>query len=154
MENASKALIIAGGILIAMLVLSIAVYLFTTYASLGETYDQTLSATEIQKFNANFTKFDGREDIIIQEIVSLANFVRSYNEQTGEETVNVSLGTTNLADSADSDKLSDELIDTIKKNSSKDDGSGKVKLKYFKCENIKYNDKTGLVEYIKFSESP
>ncbi len=150
MENASKALIIAGGVLIAMLIISIAVYLFTTYASLGETYDQKLSATEIQKFNANFTKFDGRENIIIQEIVSLVNFAKNYSEQTGEATVDVSLGRIHLADPAYSDKL----IETIKENASADDGSGDVK--YFKCkhEDIEYNDNTGLVKSIKFSELP
>ena len=79
MENATKALLMAGGVLIAILIISIAVFLFTTYGSLGQSYEQTLSKTEIQKFNGNFTKFEGREDISIQEIVTLTNFVRDYN---------------------------------------------------------------------------
>ena len=86
MENATKALLISGGILIAMLVISIGIVLFSNYRDVGSSYQQQLSATQIQKFNANFTKFEGRNDIIIQEIVSLANFVKDYNtDNEGKE---------------------------------------------------------------------
>ena len=83
MENASKALLISGGILVAMLVISIGVYLFASYSDVGSSYEQTMEATEIQKFNVNFTKFEGRDDITIHEILTLANFAKQYEEQTG-----------------------------------------------------------------------
>ena len=83
MENASEALIIAGTILIAMIVLSIGVYLVVNYAQVGESYEQTRAETEITKFNTNFTVFEGRTDIKAQEIVTLYNFAQEYRENNG-----------------------------------------------------------------------
>lgn len=97
MENASNALLIGGGILIAMLILSIGVYLFANYNDLGASYERTMETTEIQKFNEKFLKFEGREDITIQEIVSLANFAREYNNENGTN-IKVVLGYTDLAE--------------------------------------------------------
>lgn len=85
MENASKALLIAGGILIAILIVTVAVYLFANYGSIGKSYDQTLQTTETQKFNENFTRYEGREDVTIQEIVTLYNFVEEYEKKIGIE---------------------------------------------------------------------
>lgn len=84
MENASKALLISGGVLIGMLVISIGVYLFATYSGIGSSYEQTMQTTEIQKFNSNFTKFEGRTDITTYEIATLINFIKQHQEQTGE----------------------------------------------------------------------
>ena len=81
MENATKALLIAGGILIAMLVISLGVLIFMNYREVGTAFVLRISTTQIRKFNSNFTKFEGREDITIQEIISLANFVKDYNEK-------------------------------------------------------------------------
>ena len=83
MENASEALIIAGTILIAMIVLSIGVYLVVNYAQVGESYDQTRVETEITKFNTNFTVFEGRTDIKAQEIVTLWNLAKEYEKNNG-----------------------------------------------------------------------
>ena len=80
MENASKALL-----LIAMLILSMAVILFNGYGSLGKTYEEALSESEVKSFNQNFIKFEGRTDITIQEIVSLVNFAKDYKERTDIE---------------------------------------------------------------------
>lgn len=83
MENASQALIIGGTILLAILVLSVGVYLISSYSKAGESYEQTLSITEITKFNANFTKFIDRTNITAQEIITLKNFVENYKETNG-----------------------------------------------------------------------
>lgn len=81
MENASNALLIGGGILIAMLIIGIGVYLFMTYSHVGDTYENILTANEMKKFNSNFIKFENRQDITAQEIVTLMNFVKDYNEK-------------------------------------------------------------------------
>lgn len=83
MENASNALIMAGAILIALIILSIGVYLVSSYSQVGESYEQTQTITEITKFNSNFTIFEGRNDITPQEIVTLYNFVKNYNKNNG-----------------------------------------------------------------------
>lgn len=98
MENASNALLISGGILIAMLIIAIGVVIFSNYGELGTTYDQTLQVTEIQKFNANFLKFEEKTDISIQEIVTLANFAKQYKEQTGTDIKVILQGKGNLVE--------------------------------------------------------
>lgn len=135
MENASNALLIGGGILIAMLILSIGVYLFTNYSDLSASYERTMETTEIQKFNEKFLKFEGRQDITIQEIVSLANFVREYNKENGTSIVVLLQNqNTNLA----GDNIN--LIEEIKNDT----------------ENVKYKAEiptyNGLVEKIVFKQ--
>ena len=98
MENASNALLISGGILIAMLIIATGVIIFSNYGEIGQTYDQTLKATEIQKFNTNFLKFEGKTDISIQEIVTLANFAKQYKEQTGTDIKVIIQGEGNLVE--------------------------------------------------------
>ena len=54
MENATKALLIAGGVLIAIIMLSVGVALYSIYSNQAKEYDQIVSDTEIQKFNSKF----------------------------------------------------------------------------------------------------
>ena len=132
MENASKALLIAGGILIAILIVTVAVFLFANYSSIGESYDQTVQTNEVQKFNENFTRYEGRENITIQEIVTLYNFVKDYELKTGVKvTIN---GISGL-------KL-DEPANAIRNNQTQ----------LFKVTKIEY-DNTGVVNKITFSKS-
>jgi len=147
MENASKALLIAGGILVAMLILSIGIYLFASYRDIGVTYEQSLSAVEIDKFNSNFTKFEGRDDITIQEIVTVANFAKQYKEQTEIDIQVILSGKGNLTSKNDND-----IIILIQENSTEDDGTNK----YFECglkpeiKDIEY-DENGIVKLIRFN---
>lgn len=81
MENATKALLIAGTVLIAIIMVSIAVYLYSMYSDQANQYSETISATEIQKFNSKFDVYLGRENITAQEIVSVVNLAKEYNNQ-------------------------------------------------------------------------
>ncbi len=78
MENASKALLIAGVALIAILILSIAIYLFTLYSNQAKEYNDIISGTELQKFNSKFDVYIGRDDITAQEIASVFNLAKEY----------------------------------------------------------------------------
>ena len=99
MENASKALLIGAGTLIAILIIGIATGLFRSASEVAKTYDQTMQSTEITKFNTNFTKYldagvkdesgnTKRESASIYDVVSLANFAKDYNNNFSEETIN------------------------------------------------------------------
>ena len=83
MENASKALVIAGGVLLTMLVLTMGVYLVGELGRVTDSYTTTLDAAELQKYNSNFEVFVGRNDITPQEIVSLINLA----QQKGQEVI-------------------------------------------------------------------
>ena len=73
MENASKALLMAGGILIGVLILSLMTTLFVSSKQLSTSYDNTKNAEAIQRFNVNFTKYLGK-DLTIHEVVTICNF--------------------------------------------------------------------------------
>lgn len=130
MENASQALIIAGSILIAIVVLSMGVYLITNASKVGESYSSSQELTELTKFNSRFTSFEAREDITAQEIITLANYVRNYNEQNGTS-IAVMLNGKNYASTTEfpEDNKSEKFIKFITDNSPDSHG----KMKYFKC---------------------
>lgn len=143
MENASKALIISGGILISILVMSIGVYLFVSYRESSSTIQQTMQASQLQEFNVNFTTFEGRSEITIQEIATLVNFVKQYNKEQDVE-IKVWLNNDNLLDN--------DIIELIQDNLTNEN-----EVKYFKC-NVSINtdityDNYGRVNSIKFTET-
>lgn len=81
MENAAKALLIAGTVLLAIIMVSVAVYLYSLYSNQADQYSEIISATELQKFNSKFDIYLGRENITAQEIVSIVNLAKEYNDQ-------------------------------------------------------------------------
>ena len=77
MENASKALIIAGGILIAILIISLGVYIFNNASILSSSYSDKLSQDELNKLNNKFLIY--AKDLTPQEMVSIINLVKENN---------------------------------------------------------------------------
>lgn len=59
MENASKALIIAGAILLSILIIALGIYVFTS--AKGATRTDQLDALEISTFNDKFTQYEGKQ---------------------------------------------------------------------------------------------
>ena len=57
MENASKALIIAGAILLAILIISLGILIFQQASSVIDS--NAMSAVERQSFNSQFTQYEG-----------------------------------------------------------------------------------------------
>lgn len=88
MENASKALIMAAGILIGILILTLMITLFASAGSLSKSYDDARKADEVQQFNVNFIKFVGR-DLNIHEVVTICNFAEKHEVviTDGEKTI-------------------------------------------------------------------
>lgn len=104
MENASKALLLAGAVLIAVLVLSIATQMFKSAYEVPATYDVTMQSAEVRSFNDNFTKYYGStktkidqttgtektettQHATIHDVISLCNFVRDYNKKMDTEDI-------------------------------------------------------------------
>ena len=76
MENATKALLIIGATMLAILTLTIGVYMMGKFGNVSDTYVTKLDIIELQKYNSNFEVFIGRNDITAQEIVSVASIAR------------------------------------------------------------------------------
>ena len=78
MENATKALLIAGGVLLAMLLIAVLIF---AWGQFSEYYNNTQSLADIDditNFNMQFTNYEGR-DVYGYELISLANLVADYN---------------------------------------------------------------------------
>ena len=57
MDNASKALIMAGGILIAVLVISVSIYVITTARGVAKISNEKLEANAVQSFNRFYVAY-------------------------------------------------------------------------------------------------
>ena len=95
MENASKALIIAGAVLIAMMILSIGVVLYNSYSDTSNRYNQTWSAQKIQKINSDYVNYIARTNISAEEIATCINCAKEHNELLPNP-ITVYIGTTDV----------------------------------------------------------
>ena len=80
MENASKALIMAGGVLIGILILALAVYLFATFGAESREIHAQMEERQLTQYNAQYTIYANRSDITIYDIVSVANLAKENND--------------------------------------------------------------------------
>ena len=80
MENASKALIMAGEILIAVLVLSLAGVLIVRFGKFSSETNSKLVQNKTDEFNNKFYSLSGRINITADEIASLINYVKENND--------------------------------------------------------------------------
>lgn len=98
MENAVKALLVAAGVLIGIMILTLGVSLYTSLSGYIESTQNEIIANETLKFNNQFTKFiNYNEDadiveftLTIQDIVTVANTAYENNKQ-GNDYVAVKL---------------------------------------------------------------
>ena len=89
MENTSRALLIAGGVLIAIIILSMGVYLYILFSGQAKTYQSTVETVEMQKFNSAFEVYIGRTNITAQEVITAYNKAQEYRQMGLYVTVNV-----------------------------------------------------------------
>lgn len=88
MENAVKALLIAAGVLMGMMIVSIGVSLYTSLSEYVESTQNEIAMTELQQFNDQFFKYINYNDstrtteftITIQDVVTAANTARENNK--------------------------------------------------------------------------
>lgn len=80
MENASKALIIAGGVLIVILVLTLFAYINTKMGSGTHNLYSRLEDHDITEFNQKFLNYDDNKNLKIQDVVTLINTADNANK--------------------------------------------------------------------------
>ena len=80
MENASKALLMAGGVLIALLVISLVVLAFTQMSDYQKSQSDLVKTGQLAEFNEQFVQYV-RDDINGIDLVTLANKVVSFNQK-------------------------------------------------------------------------
>ena len=144
MENASKALLIAGGVLIAILLLTLFSYLFSHMASSTSSIYDTIEKHEISEFNQQFFNYEGRgvssriSPLTIQDVATLINLAQDSEKNSKFRTkVEIRLNGTNIAETQSSE-------DWLKNNLN-------TNLKY-KCTEVHTNINTLLVDYVVISQ--
>ncbi len=174
MENASKALIMAAGVLIAMMILALAVYLVITFGSVSAEVHQKNEETQILDFNQQFFQYDGRDDLTIYDIVTVANYARNNNMNyefpanantrpdnmesklyvavTLKDSAITSLGIKKNLELNDSSEL-DKIINSGLTNIAENGGTITTKLPKYKCTNILISDITQRVYSITFERN-
>lgn len=78
MENASKALLMAAGVLIGVLILSLAVFLFAHFGTVSSELHKQQDMNDLNKFNTQFTSYEGKV-CTIHDIISVANLAMNNN---------------------------------------------------------------------------
>ena len=157
MENATKALLMAAGVLIGLMVISLGVSLYMSLSEYVESTQDEIAMTEIKEFNEQFTKYincnaDGSIEytLTIQDIVTAANIAYENNQiydlqehKEGNYYVTVKLSDNELGE-IELEKTITSTAATLLQN-----GLGKE----YKCQSIdvKTSEITGRVYELKFS---
>lgn len=81
MENASKAIIMAGGILISIVIISLLVLLFGGIGGAYDAQNEALSIKQIEEYNRKFAKYNDTKGLYGSELLSLGNLVEDYNKK-------------------------------------------------------------------------
>ena len=87
MENASKALIMASGVLIGVIILSMAVYLFNVLGRYVADTQRKIDEDEISQFNDKFLKYNGLTNLTIQDVITVKNYALENNNKYGNYNV-------------------------------------------------------------------
>lgn len=161
MENASKALIMAGGILVGVIIITIGVYVFATFGATSEEIQTEIEQRALAEFNTNFTKYLGNNKCTIHDIVSLANFAKKYNQDLDySEADSKNQYYVNVIIKSKGDltlKTQQELTNLLDKFSTRGDtdsetGESKTVIQYYTCDTIRYDD-NNKVNYIEFKRN-
>lgn len=83
MENASKALEIAGGVLISVLVLGLLVFGYNKLTNLKQTQQSATEDEQATEFNKNYETYN-KSGLYGSQIFSLANMVKDYNDNQSD----------------------------------------------------------------------
>ena len=81
MENASKALLIAGGMLIALLIIGALVLRFNQIGDYDKGLHSIEKISQIAEFNMDFERYIDDQGITGADVISLINKVNDYNNK-------------------------------------------------------------------------
>lgn len=144
MENASKAIVIAGAVMIAIIILSIGVFLHSSFRQNSDEYVTQLDIIEIRKYNSNFDSFLERKNITIQEIITVQGIAKQKELGTKVYVKFITGSNREITDWTEDDKNL-ALSNYIQQN------VAGVEINLFSCTNIEYFD-DGRISAIYFQQ--
>lgn len=155
MENASKALLMAAGVLMGVVILSLAAYLFVTFSSSADDVKSEIANNQLNKFNSQFLAYEQREDLTVYDILTAVNLAENNNKyyqlepgDTNYITVKVDNSVVNSTDIEK--KIKPESLE--KEGEMKEDNLGGKSLKNYR-RNVLLSDITGRVNAVNFSSN-
>lgn len=144
MENASKALIMAGGILIALLVIGALLLMFNQIGSYEKAQTTSEKNSQLAQFNSDFERYTDDNGIKGVDIISIINKVTDFNNKSGvANSVNYDIKmsvTVDLKNFQDIYQVATEVESMFKSNivTIKDDNNQKYK--YFNQIIVRYTE--------------
>lgn len=165
MENASKALAIAAGVLIGVLTIGLLVYLFSSAGSMFNEEKKGIEVQQLKEFNDQYESYH-RNLLRGTDVISIINKMINNNTKYGpsgsneteylmsmefemkEELVYTKNGIADVSFEVGS-RYNISSFTTIKNNA---DAFTDFKRRIFDCKQVKYNKNTGRVNYMLFIE--
>ena len=86
MENAAKALLMAGEVLIGILLLFLLVYFSNMAHDYTTQIDRNIELKQLEEFNVKFEAYNNRSNLTPQDVVTLSNVVKQCNESQNRYT--------------------------------------------------------------------
>lgn len=87
MEKASKALIMATGVILGVMLLSLMLYIFRQGAKVTKSYDERQISRQLELYNSNFEYYN-KSNNTIMDIISLANLAFDVNMDSNYDKLN------------------------------------------------------------------
>ncbi len=133
MENATNGLIMAGSVLVAIIVLSLMVYMFSSMGSIAKNFQENIDLTAVQKFNEPFEKYIGKDNLTAHDVMTAYNLAEKINTEAGMKVVEIS---------------------GIKAQDMKDMSSFLSSEKRYVCleKTVKYSSETQKISFLEFKE--
>lgn len=135
MENASKALLIAGGVLIALLILGALIVLFVNLSEYQESSNANEKSLQVAQYNNQYEPFN-KDDLTLMELKSLYNKIQSNNVKNPQYPIDTNI----ITIYPDITKEFKQIDEEDKQN------------KVFKCTSIEYNNREGRVSAMYFED--
>lgn len=142
MENASKALLIAAGVLIAILILTLFSYLMRQMGSSTSGIYSKLSQREITEFNQKFLNYEGRENLSIQDVITIVNLAIDSNKNVKIPSTISVLVRDEIRDENWVGKSKEEINDLLKSNLDKQ----------YICSSVTIDTSTLFVKEVKINQ--
>lgn len=147
MENASKALIMAGGVLIGILIITLAVYLFIDFGTTSAEINRENDTRQLTQFNTQFSVYLGRTNISGYELISVINLAKENNRQNANtNNYNYASNGYRIEIYVDGRSVVDENLSTLEEKYLKNNESNQL----YTCSNVVYDDENGRIRSVYF----
>lgn len=143
MENASKALLMAGGLFLALLILSTMMYMSSSISGIAKAQDDKKAAEQLAAFNAQYEAYN-KKLMYGTDIVTVVN--KAKEDEIKIEIVDDS---TTYSSTHDLTNYINSLKSNLKGLTTGE--SSYEGLKIFECTDVGYDENTGKINYMKFN---